>query len=421
MTRLLIHAAIFFALSCLINQHVSADTKFSNNGFVKYDLLIDTYPENSLFRSTLDTPAINHDANIRLNLDWKKDNITLKTDYQFITLHGDRVFLANTLPAPAVNPGSNTDDDRRLMDLSHIISSDKNSIIYHRLDRLYLDISTANSVARFGRQAISWGNGLIFSAMDLFNPFDPSAIDKEYKSGDDMLYAQHLRYNGDDIQAVWVLRRNNSGNTSRKVNSIALKYHGFATAREYDLLIATHYNETILGFGGVTDIADAVWRGDITVTNTSNNNVTSLVTSLSYSWIILGHNVSAIAEYFYNGFGITDGDYSPAALASKPDLINRYTRGELFTLAREYLSASATIEITPLWLFTPTIIFNATDLSSLIQLSSTFDIRQDWQLTSAITLPTGATGTEYGGIDSSVAGKQLSTDVNLYLQLAAYF
>jgi hypothetical protein len=33
----------------------------------------------------------------------------------------------------------------------------------------------------------------------------------------------------------------------------------------------------------------------------------------------------------------------------------------------------------------------------------------------------GAAGTEYGGIESDVAGKQLSTDLNVFAQLAWYF
>jgi len=37
---------------------------------------------------------------------------------------------------------------------------------------------------------LSWGNGLVFSPMDIVNPFDPTAVDTEYKAGDDMLYGQ---------------------------------------------------------------------------------------------------------------------------------------------------------------------------------------------------------------------------------------
>ena len=93
-------------------------------------------------------------------------------------------------------------DDRRLIDLTHLISQEDNSVIVHRLDRFAIDYTGTQTVARAGRQAVSWGNGLIYTPMDFFNPFDPATVDKEYKTGDDMLYGQYLRNNGDDLQAV---------------------------------------------------------------------------------------------------------------------------------------------------------------------------------------------------------------------------
>ena len=291
-------------------------------------------------------------------------------------------------------------------------------VIYHHCRSF---ITSTNAVARVGRQAVSWGNGLIYTPMDFFNPFDPAAVDKEYKTGDDMLYGQYLRQNGDDFQAVWVVRRDINGDVSSDVNSIAAKYHGFAGEKEYDLLIATHFDDNIVGVGGISNAGGAVWRGDITLTDTQTDNVFSLVTSLSYSWVSWEKNVSGILEYFYNGFGIDDGNYSPAALANNPDLVERIVRGELFTLGRHYVVASAMIEITPLWLLTPNAFVNLSDGSMLAQLVSSYDIKQDWQLLAALGIPVGPAGTEFGGIESGVPGKTFSTGLNLFAQLAWYF
>jgi hypothetical protein len=291
----------------------------------------------------------------------------------------------------------------------------------HRLDRIYLGITGKKTVVRIGRQAVSWGNGLIYTVMDFFNPFDPAAVDKEYKTGDDMLYGQYLKQNGDDIQAVWVVRRDIDGNVSSDVDSIAAKYHGFSGDREYDLLLAQHFDDTIIALGGLTDISGALWRGDITLTDTQSDNVFSLVTSLTYSWVGWGHNISGIAEYFYNGFGQADENYSPAALAANPDLVERLARGELFTLGRHYLALSALIEMTPLWLVTPNAFINIGDGSLLAQLVTSYDLKQDLQILAALSVPVGAAGTEYGGIDSGIAGKQLSSGASIYAQLAWYF
>lgn len=400
---------------------VSADTDIFKGGHTKYRFLLNTLPDDSLLLDYVDTPMIDHNGDLRLKFDWRKDKVSLVADYQLIAQYGDSFTLANNSPGSVIISDPIVDDDHRLFDLSRVITDDSNSALSHRLDRLYGEYTGTDAVARFGRQAISWGNGLVYTPMDFINPFDPSAIDKEYKTGDDMLYGQYLQHSGDDVQAVWVFRRDLNGDVTNDVDTIAAKYHGFAGNREYDLLLAQHYEDNIFGVGALTDIGGAIWRGDITLTDTQTDNVTSLVTSLSYSWVGWDHNFSGVLEYFYNGFGQANGDYSPAALSNNPDLVARIIRGELFTLGRHYVVASAMVEMTPLWMLTPNVYINASDGSFLAQLVSSYDLSQDWQLLAAIGVPVGATGTEYGGIDSTVTGKQLSTEFNLFAQLAWYF
>ena len=389
-------------------------------GHVKYRFLMNTLPDDSLYLDFVETPMIDHNGDLRLLFDWRKDKVSLVADYQLIAQHGDSFTLAKGLPGSVIT-GPVPNDDHRLFDLTHVITEDNNSALSHRLDRLYVEYAGTSAVTRFGRQAISWGNGLIYTPMDFINPFDPSSIDKEYKTGDDMLYGQYLQQSGNDLQAAWVFRRNINGDVTNDVDTIAAKYHGFAGGKEYDLLLAEHFDDRIFGIGGITDVGGAIWRGDITLTETQSDNVFSLVTSLSYSWLGWEHNFSGILEHFYNGFGQTNGDYSPAALASNPDLVERIIRGELFTLGRHYVVASAIVEMTPLWLLTPNVFLNVSDGSFLAQLVTSYDLKQDWQLLAALSLPVGKSGTEYGGIDSGIPGKQLSTEFNLFAQLAWYF
>ncbi|MFV2004462.1 MAG: hypothetical protein ACC650_04610 [Gammaproteobacteria bacterium] len=413
-------------MATTFSNTVFADTPTFDGGHIKYLFLLNTFPDDSLFLDYVDNPAIDNNGDLRLKLGWKTGDISLVTDYQMVARYGDSVVLNNNLPAAVTLPNSIPNDDLRLFDLTRVISQDDNSVVAHRLDRLYIDITGSKAVARIGRQVVSWGNGLIYTPMDFFNPFDPAAVDKEYKTGDDMLYGQYLKQNGDDLQAVWVVRRDSNGNLSNDVNSAAAKYHGFIGNNEYDLLLARHYDDNIFGAGGIVNIGGAVLRGDLTLTQTDNtlaqtNTVASVVSSLSYSWIGWGHNISGIVEYFYNGFGQTNGDYSPAALAKNPELVERFVRGELFTLGRQYIAVSAMIEITPLWVLTPNVFVNANDHSFLTQLVSTYDLKQNWLLLAALSVPVGTAGTEFGGIDSGIADKQLSTELNLFAQLAWYF
>jgi hypothetical protein len=421
MNRYLLPCLLACVMTCALAMSASADTGLFKGGHAKYQFLLNTFPDDSLFRDFIDTPSIDHFGDLRLKFGWQKDRVKLVSDYQLLAGKGDGFILASSLPGNVLIPERIPSDRFRLMDLTHVISESSDSVVVHRLDRLYVDITSTKAVARIGRQAVSWGNGLIYTPMDFFNPFDPTAVDKEYKTGDDMLYGQYLRQNGDDLQAVWVVRRDLNGDVSSDVDSIAAKYHGFAGENEYDVLVAEHFDDNVFGIGGITNLGGAVWRGDITLTDTQTDDVFSLVTSLSYSWLGWGKNISGILEYFYNGFGIADGNYSPVALDNNPDLVERIVRGELFTLGRNYMAASAMVEVTPLWLLTPNVFVNINDGSMLAQLVSTYDFKQDWRLLTALGIPVGAAGTEFGGIDAGVAGKYLSTGLNVYLQLAWYF
>jgi hypothetical protein len=417
----MIRFIVLLFILCVVSLSVNSKEALFEGGHVKYLFLYSEFDENSFFYNFVGSSSTDHNADARLKFNWKNDQFNLVADYQLTAAHGDGIYLGNVLPASVLNRNASISDANRLFDLTHTLSSDSNDLLIHRIDRLYMDITTRSIVARFGRQAVSWGNGLIYAAMDFFNPFDPSAIDKEYKTGDDMLYGQILMQNNDDIQAVWVVRRDNNFNVTDDVDSMAIKYHGFSNEREFDLLVATHYDDTIYAAGGIVNVGEAIWRGDITLTDTGDKNVTSLVTSLSYSWISWGHNVSGVVEYFYNGFGRKDKDYRLTTLVSDRDLIERIARGELFTLARHYIALSALIEVTPLWTLTPNAFVNLDDHSFLAQLVSTYDVKQDWQLLVSLSVPMGSTGSEFAGVDSGVAGRPLSTDLSLFAQLAWYF
>jgi hypothetical protein len=398
-----------------------AATNYDYKGHIKYRSLLTNYPGNSLFQDFSDDPAWDNNADLRLNFSAYKDSWTLQADYQLLTIAGDTVSMLQQNPGIGFAPQPIADDEKRLMDLTHVISEDADSITAHRLDRLNLSYTTDQAVIRVGRQAVSWGNGLIYNPMDFLNPFDPAAVDKEYKTGDDMIYGQYLFNSGNDLQAVSVGRRNDNGDIDSDVASIAAKYHWFLDDYEVDFLLAEHYDDRTIGLGGVANAGGSIWRSDIVATDVDGESFVSAVVNFSYSWISWDKNVSAVVEYYRNGFGIDDGNYSPTNLSTHPELLQRLARGELFTLGQNYLATAATIELSPLWLFTPNLFVNLDDNSVMLQLLSQHDLRQNLQLLIAANFPFGDEGTEFGGIDSGVPGRPLSVGESLFVQLGWYF
>jgi len=382
MIRYIIFSLLAYAL---IVPAEASELPLFNNGHIKTFFSLNTFPDDSVFRDQVDTPSTDISGDLRLNFKWDKSPVSLFADYQLTASHGDSITIANAFAGSPVIAGVIPNDDNRLFDLTHIVSRDNNQIIAHRLDRLYADITGQNLVVRFGRQAISWGNGLMYSPMDLFNPFDPSAIDTEYKTGDDMLYGQLLQDNGNDLQTVWVIRRDNNHHVNDKNGSIAIKYHGFFGDNEFDILNSEHYEDTIIGL-------------------------------MIESHLVEGRQDVVPGKALTYGQSITD-----ACINWDSTVTLLKELAELFTLGQNYIAASATIEMTPLWILTPNIFININDDSIFAQLVSTYDLKQEWQLHAAMGIPMGKAGTEFGGIDSAITGKQLSTELNLYAQLSWYF
>ncbi len=411
------------AVLLLSSPCYAEEARFEFGGHTKTRLIAQTFPGDSIFHDLTGSDAVDIEADLRLNLETDKGPWSFNASYQLFALYGDSVeYSRNLPPGLGLLPSRFPDDNRRLFDLTSVNSDDGKFASLHRLDRLWLGYANEKTVIRFGRQAISWGNGLFFSPMDIVNPFDPTAIDTEYKTGDDMLYAQFLRDNGDDIQAAAVFRRNPSnGETDSDEGAVAIKYHGVNDNVEYDVLAAINHDDTMIGIGGNKGIGGAVLRGDIVVTDTSSDLILQLVTNLSYSWTWRGKNVSGAVEYYYNGFGQKGGTYDLPTLAMNQALLDRLSRGELFSIGRNYLAGSVMIEISPLWLVTPNVFLNLDDGSALLQLVSQNDLKENLAFLGSLNVPVGPKGTEYGGLESGIADRYLSTDLSVFAQIAWYF
>lgn len=356
------------------------DSPFEFDGHTKLRMVGQTYPSDSLFRDLAGSSSVDAIAEARLNLGAKSSGWSFRADYQLLGIHSK--FLSLGLP----------NDDRRLFDLTEVISDGSEHAWLHRLDRLWAGYAGRKVVVRAGRQALSWGNGLYFHPLDLVNPFDPTTIDTEYKTGDDMLYGQYLRDNGHDLQAAAVFRRDPlNGDRDSDQGTVALKYHGFAGEYEYDLLVGENIGDTVLGLGAVGSLGGAVWRSDLVVTDADDETRVELVANLSYSWTWSGKNVSGAGEYYRSGDD------------------------------RNYFAGSLMVELSPLWTLTPTLVGNFDDPSALLQIITQYSLGDNATFLGSLNLPLGGSGTEFGGPETGIPGRYLSYDAGIFAQLAWYF
>ncbi len=412
--------ALFVIAVAVPGAALPQETEYDVGGHIKGRLLGQSFPDNSAFKQLVGSSALDIESDLRLNFEVSKGRWSFDAAYQLFAGYGDRINLAGLLPGGPSNRLPN--DDHRFFNLTHTIDDDGKFVALQRLDRLSIGYANDKAVVRLGRQALSWGNGLIFSPMDIVNPFDPTQVDTEYKAGDDMLYAQYLRDNGDDIQFSYVARRNIlSGDVESDQSTAALKYHGIVGDAEYDLLVARNYGETTYALGGNRSIGGAIWRGDLVVTDAASGSKVQLVTNLSYSWVWGGKNVSGVVEYYFDEYGQKDGQYDSSSLAQNPELLRRLARGQSFTIGRHYVAGGLMIEMTPLWMLAPTLFTNIDDGSALLQIVTRNNLSEEMEFIGALNIPIGPAGSEYGGIALDTPGVFLSTDASLFAQLAWYF
>ena len=355
-------------------------------------------------------------------------SVYLDTHYEIILSGGDtrrkQKELEKLLGGSVINKylSGEVEDDRRLMDLTKTLEDHDDYTLYHRLDRLSLTVLQRRAVFRIGRQAVTWGHGFLFNPMDLFNPFAPTDIEREYKIGDDMAQAQISFGESGDVQLLYVPRRDPAtGKVKGDQDSLAGKIHFAKGPTEFDIMAAKHFEEQVLGAGCSGYFGGAAWRLDAIWTfpdeKSDEDRFLSLVGNMDYSWVWWDKNFYGFVEVFYNGLG--DDNYSESIIDS--DVRERLDRGELFTLGRYYLGGHIRMEVHPLVNIFFTVINNMDDPSGIFQPRLTWDITQDLQLTCGGNIFYGSRGTEYGAFKIPSTDILIKTPGSAYMWLAYYF
>ena len=408
----------------------AAETTMAWGGHLKTRGSLSSPDEATVYRLVGTGPAYDGDADLRLKHRTRMgEAFQLDVHYEAWLTGGDtrrsRWRLAATPAAPAalrLADYDGADDSRRLFDLTRVVSDRADHRLYHRLDRLSLSFRPPWGTVTLGRQALTWGNGLIFNPMDLFNPFAPTDVVRDYKVGDDMAVVQIDLGGGGDLQVLYVPRRPADGaDPAWDASSLAAKAHGFAGRIEFDLMAARHYRDIVLGGGLAGEVGDAAWRADTVWTlpgaDCDGRSYLSFVVNLDYSWTWHQRNWYGLVEYLHNDLGGTD--YASAPF--EPRIGDRLARGELFGLGRDYLALQLRWEIHPLLNLYLTPITNLADPSGLVQPYLVWDVTQNLRATAGAVAYWGASETEYGGYRLAGTAFMTAPADTVFVMLTRYF
>lgn len=265
------------------------------------------------------------------------------------------------------------------------------------VDRLRLSYRSEDWRFMIGRLPVSWGRGIVYQPLDVFNAYPPTAIDREFKPGNDSLVLERLFGNGAELQFLSTLRDHDS-TSSDNASTHVLKGYFSSGENEFDIILGQHWGETIAGMSIASPLGPFLVRTDIVLTCEDLGSCTySAVANIDYSFGLMGGLVYTFAEYFYNGFGVSSRHKKTANLP--PRLLEGIQRGEIFAFGKHLIATGASVTWHPLWNQSLSLLVNANDHSFLVQSNVSYIPTDNINLTLGFRILVGDTNEEFGAIE----------------------
>lgn len=217
----------------------------------------------------------------------------------------------------------------------------------HELDRAFASLHLDFLELTVGRQAIGLGRGVLFSAIDLFAPFSPTEVDREWRRGVDAVHAEvripELTGLSADVIAAF------GDVTDGELASWALIGRIRAVVGDVDgeVILGRRGEDNVVGGALSATLGDAEVHGELAMFGTDGRGVdggffgTDAVVAKglvggSYMFDI-HRGVRVVLEYHYSGFGVDNVGASAAVLAD-PSFQARILRGDSQILGRHALA-----------------------------------------------------------------------------------
>ncbi|MCY3884220.1 MAG: hypothetical protein OXG24_04815 [Gammaproteobacteria bacterium] len=400
----------FFAL--VISAHTAADSRLR----VKLAGDFTKLSSQDVFEERYKKSAL---QNLRSNVRYMYDRSKSRWSFEF---HGVGHGVVSNTGYFAENSSSS-----RLFDpepsgywnLSKELVSGSRHFASVNIDRLRLTYRSEEWRVMIGRLPVSWGRGIVYQPLDVFNAYPPTAIDREFKPGNDSLVVERLFNNGSELQLLSTFRDSEHVHVASGSSSTHVFKGYFASGEsEIDLILGRHWDETIVGMSVASPVSSILVRADVVFTCEDMESCTiSAVVNADYSHGIMGGLLYTFAEYFYNGFGVTSKHKKTTNLPKR--LLAGIQRGEIFAYGRHLIATGASVTWHPLWNQSLSLLVNANDGSFLVQTNITFVPTDNVNLTFGMLLPVGDTNEEFGAIELE---DSLTTGGNsgLFFELSYY-
>ncbi len=289
----------------------------------------------------------------------------------------------------------------------------------HEIDRALVSLHPAWGEVTVGRQAIGLGRGILFSAVDLFSPFSPVEVDREWRRGVDALRIEYRTTDTSSIEFIGAFGE-------RWDESAVLgRIRGYMGDVDGEFLFGKRGEDILFGGSVSAVVGDAEVHGEFALFRTpeahpdggffeSDRWVAKAVLGTSYTFDV-GNGLTVLGEYHYSGFGMRDSEDSLLRLRDE-DFVARYLRGDSQILGRHALALQSTYPISDSWNAALLVLGSPRDGSGLVSPSLIWDFWEGGSLIVSGFVPWGSEPSsmrlrsEYGASPAS-----------LFVQMSLYF
>ena len=289
----------------------------------------------------------------------------------------------------------------------------------HEIDRALMAYHPSWGEVTVGRQAIGLGRGVIFSAVDVFAPFSPLEVDREWRRGVDAARAEYRLSPTTSAEIMGVF-----GDTWDD-SAVLARVRGYLGDVDGELLVGKHAEDAMIGAVMSTIVEGAEVHAEMAGFDTRNDQagggffghdegaVKGLLGS-SYTFDV-GRGLTLLGEYHYSGFGVREAEDAIRRLAN-PDFQERFLRGDTQILGRHALATQLSYPFNPQWSGTVLFLASPADGSGVFSPGVRWDVSDTTSVTASGFLPWGEDPSN-GRLKSHYGGQPAS----LFLQVSLYF
>ena len=267
------------------------------------------------------------------------------------------------------------------LDVDAAIVRRSHALWRHRLYRGWLAWDAGDVQVKIGRQRLAWGSGQVWNPTDRFNPVDPTALERDEKTGVDGA-AGEWRYSASGSLQLVAAPGRSAHAVSRKA---ALRLRDTFGEADIAVLGGRFGDETTFGADVAANVSDALIYGEWLLSRPRHRAPYSQFSGgLSYTLnnTLFPAGLSLLGEYFFNGAAGRGG------LASSAERLNSRVR-HLVALAAGY-------DVTPLIRLEISGIADAVKGSVFIAPRLTWSLAEDWDLSAFVLAFGGHRNSEFG-------------------------